>query len=354
MSEPHDVDPTMPIADFVSRWGRGEAGQPVSKRWAKIRGAEISLHVLGEIGVDMTFASLRSSHLLKVQRAMIERGSSPTTCNTVLFGSLRAMLRDAEVEGIVPPGFRAQLYAPVRRLRTSPIEDRTPFTPPERDAILAEFRLRAPDFLPFVMLAFGTGARPGELLGLQWADVDVARRWMRIARSRGDGGVTPGKTKHSRREIRLTRLATTALATLARTPGAPDQWVILGPRGRPLDLHNFANRQWTSVMAQLEGKVPYRPFYATRHTFISQALMAKKSPAEVAAYCGNSVDVIQKHYFRFIGTPGEGWDDVAAPASPSALDPSAKRGRPINRRSDSPGRDVGDRPAVAHEKAFSA
>ena len=36
-------------------------------------------------------------------------------------------------------------------------------------------------------------------------------------------------------------------------------------------------------MKQLEGKVPYRPFYAARHTFISQALMAKKTPAEVAA-----------------------------------------------------------------------
>lgn len=306
----------VPMRVFLEAWGRAEVGQPVSRRWARQRAAEISAHVLSVVGPDMRFESLRSMHLLRVQRAMIERGCSPTTCNTVLFGSLRAFLRDAEIEGIVEPGFRTKLYAPIRRLRMHPVEDRTPFTLEERDLIFATFRDRSPHFLPFVMAAFGTGARPGELCGLQWQDVDLSRHWLRIARSRGEGGVTPGKTTHSRREIRLTRLAMTAFAPLALRPGATDEWIFVSPRGGPLDLHNFANRHWRWTMQRLEGRVTYRPFYAARHTFISQALLAGKSVAEVAAYCGNSVEVIQRHYWRFVGTPGEGWDEVAAPSRP--------------------------------------
>jgi integrase len=284
------------------------------------RAAEISMHVLSILGGNASFTALTPRAIVQVQRAIVERGRSPTTANTIVFGALRAMLRDAEIEGIVPPGFRTELYAPLRRLRTQPSDDRTPVSTKDRDLILAEFRLRLPCFVPFVMAAFGTGARPGELCGLQWRDVDLARHWLRIARSRGEGGVTPGKTVHSRREIRLTRLAMTGLAKLAASPGAADDYVFRSERGAPLDLHNFSHRAWPRVLGELAGRVAYRPFYATRHTFIIAPLMAGKSPAEVAAYCGNSIEVIQRHYWRFIGTPGEGWDEVAAPSAPSSLD----------------------------------
>lgn len=305
---------------FLHRWGAGEAGSLVSGRYRRQRAAEIGLHLLSVLGPQPTFAALRPAHIVAVQRGMLARGLSARTVNAVVHGSLRAFLRDAEIEGEVPPGFRTTLYAAIRRVRETANEDRTPFSVAERDAILTELRRRHSPYLYFVMVAFGTGARPGELLGLTWRDVDLPRKWMRIARSRGEAGVTPGKTVHSRREVKLTRLAMAGFAPLAGLEHQPDDYVFLGPRGRPLDLHNFSFKVWKPLLTEFAEEIRYRPFYAARHTFISQALIAGKSPAEVAVYCGNSVDVIQKHYFRFIGTAGEGWDDVAAPSSPRSAD----------------------------------
>jgi integrase len=44
-----------------------------------------------------------------------------------------------------------------------------PFTEIERDTVLATFAKRSAFYLPFSHVLFWTGARPSELLALQWA-----------------------------------------------------------------------------------------------------------------------------------------------------------------------------------------
>ena len=318
------VLPGMTVGDAVALYERGEFGSIVSRRWSVTRAQLLRRHVLPIVGAATLLADLAPRHVLAIQRAVLVAGDSPTTANTVVFGALRALLRDAEVEGALVGGFRARLYAAIRRLRRNPVEDRSPFDARERVLVLERFRRRAAYFVPFITLALGTGARPGELLGLRWADVDLARRWIRIARSREGGTLTPCKTVHSRREVAMTRLAATALSTLRRRPHDPADFIVLGQKGLPLDLHNFTNRVWRPTLRELAVRVAYRPFYATRHTFISEALMAGKSSAEVAAYCGTSVQVIQAHYYRFTGKAGQGWEGLMAP---ELLDASLAVGR---------------------------
>ena len=47
-------------------------------------------------------------------------------------------------------------------------------------------------------------------------------------------------------------------------------------------------------------KIRPRKFYTTRHTFISHALSRGANIKWVAEYCGTSVQMIEKHYGKYI------------------------------------------------------
>ena len=63
------------------------------------------------------------------------------------------------------------------------------------------------------MLAIHTGMRPGELLGLEWEDVDLDATGgsLRVNRALSDGKLTTPKTKRSRRRIDLSSASAAAL-----------------------------------------------------------------------------------------------------------------------------------------------
>jgi len=67
------------------------------------------------------------------------------------------------------------------------------------------------------------------------------------------------------------------------------------PEGKPIDLNNFRNRIWKTVLAGLG--IEYQELYQTRHTFITHALEVGKLDAkDVARWVGNSPEAIYRHY----------------------------------------------------------
>jgi integrase len=71
--------------------------------------------------------------------------------------------------------------------------------------------------------------------------------------------------------------------------------VFPSPKNKPIDINNFRNRTWSTVLKGL--KIEYRKLYQTRHTFITYALETGKLDAkDVARLVGNSPEVIYKHY----------------------------------------------------------
>jgi integrase len=59
-----------------------------------------------------------------------------------------------------------------------------PFTEAERDSIITAFSKKSPFYVSFVHTLFWTGARPSELLGLKWGDVDLRSGFITISKSR--------------------------------------------------------------------------------------------------------------------------------------------------------------------------
>jgi integrase len=215
------------------------------------------------------------------------------SCRNIIDGTFRAMMRDARKYGFIERDYFADLEWP--RIAT-PKPD--PFTAEERDKILKHFREKHAYYYPFVATLFGTGARPSEIIALRWSDVDLRTGVVSISKSRYMNTDSPTKTVASEREISLGEPIVAALRTLKPLHVAERDFVFRNQEGNPITENKWRAKYWYRALRVCE--VRPRKFYATRHTFISLALSHGLNIKWVAEYCGTSVQMIEKHYGRYI------------------------------------------------------
>ena len=84
---------------------------------------------------------------------------------------------------------------------------------------------------------------------------------------------------------------------------ADDDFVFRTEHGTPFDIRNFFQREWLPMLRRL-GIRP-RPFYNTRHTYISYAISLGTKLATVCAQTGTSPAMIKKHYGRYMPQAGD-------------------------------------------------
>jgi integrase len=136
---------------------------------------------------------------------------------------------------------------------------------------------------PFVLCGFRTGLRLGELLGLQWGDVDwrkgfihVQRGWVRGAWTTPKNGRdrTVDMSQQLRTELRLWRRRQRENC-LRRGLPSPDL-VFPSDERTPLDDSN-ARKAFDAVVKKADLR--HRSPHAMRHTFVSLLLQNGESPA---------------------------------------------------------------------------
>jgi integrase len=135
------------------------------------------------------------------------------------------------------------------------------------------------------VLAVMTGMRQGELLGLQWADVDgdVGRLTVRHTLQWSKGGawsLDEPKTGHSRRTIKLPPTALQALK--AHKARQAEQWLAIGPAwadhglvfpnalGRPIEASNLLPCSYKRLLGR--AGLPAIRFHDLRHSYATLAL----------------------------------------------------------------------------------
>lgn len=189
-----------------------------------------------------------------------------------------------------------------RRIPRNPCDDAKPpkvdrkemkvLTPEQARAFLAATAEHPAHAL--YVLAITTGMRAGELLGLQWADIDfdggrlMVQRALQKQNAHGLVLVAP-KTKHSRRTIELTDRAIAALRvhrdrqTFQRRK-AGENWqetdlVFAGQHGQPMDPSWSRQVFYAALKA---AKMPRIRFHDLRHTAATLLLM-QGEPAKVVS-----------------------------------------------------------------------
>ena len=151
----------------------------------------------------------------------------------------------------------------------------------ERDALLSACRASTHQHLyPLVVLAVSTGARRGELLGLRWPNVDLARKVIRLDQTKnGD-----------RRSLPLSGLALEAIRELHRLRRLDTDLVFPPRRGK----RSAIRRSWDLAVAQA-GIEEFR-FHDLRHTAASYMAMSGATLAEIAEVLGHRTLAMVKRY----------------------------------------------------------
>jgi integrase len=173
---------------------------------------------------------------------------------------------------------------PVRKI-TKPKEPRGRvryLSDQERHQLLAACQTsRNPYLHTIVVLALATGARRGELLGLQWPDVDLKR-----------GTLTFQETKNGeRRAVPLTGQALARMGQHAKVRRLDTALVFPNATGRkPLGI-----REAFEGAVERAGIIDFR-FHDLRHTAASYLAMSGASLAEIAEVLGHKTLAMVKRY----------------------------------------------------------
>lgn len=298
LEEPEAVavhsEPT--IREYYERWIQRQAPPLVRRAQERDYRQCFNTYILGALGL-VKLCELRPVDLVEFRTKLLtERGLALRTVKNIVAGALRAMVRDArEVDGM-------EVGDPFKALRWPRIPYRRPdpFMEEERDNILAYLRGRWPLYYSFVCALFWTGMRPSEAVALRWSDVDLRTASAIISRSRFLGEEHAPKTAKSNRMIRLPSALVDLFREIRPLRGTQDDYVFVDAQGQPIDQGEFGRYYFQGALKVL-GIRP-RPFYNTRHTFISVMLSHGVSPQWIAEQCGNSVEVISRHYGSYIGS----------------------------------------------------
>jgi len=136
---------------------------------------------------------------------------------------------------------------------------RTRWLAPEEEACLRTvIEADCPEHAPELDLALNTGLRLGELYGLAWENVNLARRVLTIPRSKN------GETRH----VPLNSVALAALSELHKRSDGTGA-VIRNLQGEPL----AGPRHWFEPAIR-RAKIRDFSWHCLRHTFASRLVMA--------------------------------------------------------------------------------
>ena len=135
-----------------------------------------------------------------------------------------------------------------------------------------------------------------------WGRVDLLKGKATIVLSRTLGEENAPKTGASTRTIALLPNVVELLKTLLPLHVTAEDYVFTDEQGKPINQNEFG-RKFQDVLRVL-GIRP-RPFYNTRHTYISVALTLGCNPKWIAEQTGTSIAMIQQNYGRYIRDDGD-------------------------------------------------
>src|SRR5215218_7988906 len=224
------------VADYLDRWLDSIRDTLRQRTW--VRHEEVTrLHVKPTIG-GTKLDKLNALQVQSMYCQKLDSGLSPRTVQ-IIHATLYKALKQAVRWSLLPRNVCEVVVPPrVPKSEIKPLDAR------QAKKLLDTAWDTQPYYYPLYMLAVTTGMRSGEILGLQWRDVDLDAGTLQVRRTVFNGAVSTPKTARSNRGIKLPKIA---VETLRRHPRS-SEWVFSSKNSTSLSVHNLHNRSWKPLL----------------------------------------------------------------------------------------------------------
>jgi integrase len=308
-----DADERITVAAYLDHW---LTTLSVRRKTARSYQQFVALHLKPALG-RIRLTKLTPAHVRTLLAEKEQSGLSARTV-TLMRDVLRIALNQAVTDGAVPRNVAALVKRPKPTRRQGPILGA------EQASVLLG-RIQGTRLAPVITIGLALGLRLGEVLGLQWACVDLEAGTIQVERGLEtlgkDRTLVALKSKESHRTIRLPEIVRAALVDQRRRQRerqllAGGQWrpegsnfVFTTRDGRPLDGGNVTRdlkrllvRTWVGgkpdckhrnvVNRQCEDchaeHLPRLSFHSLRHSCASILLAQGVPVRDVAEILGHS------------------------------------------------------------------
>lgn len=284
------IDPSrQTVRAFLEEWLQNSVRGSVAERTLNTYRQAVQ-HVLPTLG-DVPLAKLTPQHLQRLYREKQDAGLTRTV--TLMHSTLHRALGQATEWGLVPRNVASLVKRPKVETREFHVLNLD-----QANQLLAAAegdRLHA-----LYVLALTCGLRQGELLGIQWTDLDLEARRLTVRRQLAwlkDGPTfTELKSAKGRRTMPLSTLAVSALrkhrvqqleARLALGEAWEEHGLVFTTAiGTPLCPSHLRNRSFTPLLVRA-GLPPVR-FHDLRHTAATLLLAQGVHPRLVQEQLGHA------------------------------------------------------------------
>lgn len=287
-----DIDPSrMTVAGYLDRWLNDVAPETVGpKALERYRGL-----VKNQVAPHIGAIELQKLRPRDVKGWLVTIGRTGISVRSVRHAHsvLRSALAHATSVEIIARNVASMIKAPALQKRRQAIL--------RADEIAdALGKLEGLSIYPIAAVALGTGARRGEIAGLQWSDIDFDAATMRIQRSIEQTmiglRVKPPKTESGYRTITLPAFVVNALRDHRRL--ALELRMKLGAGAPSNDAPVFANVQgdWPNPYSMSDRwrdavrtrKLPKVTFHSLRHCHASALIAADLDIVSISRRLGHA------------------------------------------------------------------
>lgn len=152
----------------------------------------------------------------------------------------------------------------------------------------------------FLALSFFSGMRTGEMMALQWGDINFVSNKIRIERSVRNGITSDPKTESSIRTIDMLPLVAKALREQFKTTGLKGGAIFVNTHGESFrHASSVQKTYWNPLIKRL--KMEARDQYQTRHTFATMMISRGEDIIWVSKMMGHSnPSITLKFYAKYI------------------------------------------------------
>ena len=260
----------MKYIDWLIQWLENYIRPSVKVRTYERYKLIIEQHIKDKIGgvelSDLSPLILQPliTELLQNGNKKTGKGLSANSVNAVI-SVIQSSLKTAHLLGLTDEYTADKLKRP--KLKEKPVEC---FALAEQKQIEQAILNGKKDKLYGIILCLYSGLRIGELMALQWSDIDFVKGVLTVSKSCHDGKdgliIDEPKTATSRRMIPLPKQLLPMMKALKRRSVSP---FVVSASGNPVSVRSY-QRSFELLLKKL--KIPHKGFHSLRHTFATRAI----------------------------------------------------------------------------------